>query len=125
MARLRLETHEDQTRFAPGQVVHGLAGWELDAPPKAVELRLVWHTQGKGDRDVKVAHRQPLTTDAAVDAQLFELTLPTQPYSFSGRLIALAWALELVIDDRHSTRLELVIAPGAEELDLTAEPAEG
>ncbi|MEX1016695.1 MAG: hypothetical protein WDZ31_08110 [Phycisphaeraceae bacterium] len=117
---LRIETHDNRTHFEPGEMLHGLAGWELDDPPKSVELRLSWYTEGKGDQDVQVVQRKAFDHAPAVDAQVFEFPLPTEPYSFSGKLITLCWALELIVNGRQSTRLDLVIAPGAEEIDLNA-----
>ncbi|MEX2670700.1 MAG: hypothetical protein WD294_01180 [Phycisphaeraceae bacterium] len=118
MPELRLETHEDQTHFQPGQMLHGMAGWELEEPPTNAEVRLSWYTEGKGDQDVRVVLTHPYEAPAAVDAQLFEFTLPAEPYSFSGTLITLRWALELIVDGKHSKRVDLVIAPEGREIDL-------
>lgn len=118
MPELRLETHEDQTQFEPGRVLHGLAGWEFDDPPRSAEIRLSWYTEGKGTQDVRVMHRERFDDVVAVDARIFEITLPSEPYSFSGKLITLRWALELIVDDAHSKRIDLVIAPEGREINL-------
>lgn len=126
MPKLRLETRDDQTHFFPGDVLHGYAEWQLEDAPQSAEVRLSWYTEGKGDQDVYVARHEPLDNALAVDARDFEFELPDQPYSFSGKLITLCWALELIIDGEHSKRIDLVIAPDRQEIDLTnltAEPA--
>lgn len=118
MPELRLETHEDQVHFQPGQTLHGLAGWELDEPPDTVEVRLSWYTEGKGDQDVRIVKHESFDNPPAVDARIFEFELPIQPYSFSGSLISVRWALELIVDHTHSRRLDIVIAPEGREINL-------
>lgn len=119
MAELHLETYEDRTTFMPGESLHGLAGWELDRAPKQVLVRLSWYTDGKGDRDVEVVAEERFDNPPAVDAQTFSFDLPDRPYSFSGRLISLRWALELIVDGHHSKKLDLLIAPDGHEIDLS------
>jgi hypothetical protein len=49
--------------------------------------------------------------------------LPETPYSFSGRLISLLWALELVAPPSKTVgRQELVVAPGGQEVRLDSLP---
>lgn len=112
MSALKLETHENRTQFSPGDMIEGLAGWELDAPPESVTLYLFWHTTGKGDRDVGVADQVVYDNPAAVDAQIFSLRAPDGPYSYAGRLISITWSLELVVEPGHHVqRLDLTISP--------------
>jgi hypothetical protein len=125
MPKLTLETDEQRTAFAPGHLIRGVAGWELDAPPAWVELRLFWRTTGRGDSNLAVAATQRWEQPPAVDAQLFAITAPLGPLSFSGKLICLQWGLELVpAKGKDAARIDLVIAPELRELDLTAEPPE-
>src|ERR1043166_4380135 len=52
------------------------------------------------------------------------LRLPESPYSFSGKLISLVWALELVAEpSKEVIRREFVLAPGGEEVRLDSLPA--
>jgi hypothetical protein len=49
----------------------------------------------------------------------FSFRLPDGPYSFSGSLITLTWALELVaLPNRTTERLDLVVAPTPVEVRL-------
>ena len=97
MPKLTLETARQQTTFAPGEAVDGLAGWEFDDdPPKWMEVRLYWRTLGKGDEDLSVVQAQRFEGPAQVDAQTFHFTLPAGPLSYEGRLIEVRWGLELV-----------------------------
>jgi len=108
-----------RTDFAPREAVEGTVSWSFDAPPAKVELRLLWYTEGKGERDVEVVETVPFDGPAASERRPFSLRLPPGPYSFSGKLISLLWALEAVAEpgDR-STRTEIVVAPGGREVRL-------
>ena len=47
------------------------------------------------------------------------MTLPAGPYSFSGRLISLIWALELVAEPgNHVARVEITLGPDGQEVVL-------
>lgn len=114
-----LETLDHQTRFHPGDVISGIAGWELEPIPDSVEVCLFWHTSGKGDRDVGIADRVHLSATGATDAQPFRLQAPAEPYSFSGRLITLTWSIELIVEPGHHVqRLDITLSPTGEEVTL-------
>jgi hypothetical protein len=49
----------------------------------------------------------------------FRFRLPNGPYSFSGRLITLAWAIELVVLPSEETqRFELLVGPRPVEVSI-------
>ncbi|MEO1236611.1 MAG: hypothetical protein AAFX76_07465 [Planctomycetota bacterium] len=96
MARLTAELNHHQLAYVPGEPIEGLAGWELDGPPKWVEARLYWHTAGKGDEDVVVVDTVRYDDPPAVDAQPFRFTAPQGPFSYAGRLLEIAWGVEVV-----------------------------
>jgi hypothetical protein len=104
--------------FAPGAEIRARVAWRLDPAPESLELRLFWHTVGKGTEDVEIVERVTLPPSTAGEQDL-ALRSPVGPYSFSGRLISLVWALELVAEPSGETaRAELVIAPDGEEIRL-------
>lgn len=108
-----------RTAFAPRETVEGTVSWRFALAPAKVELRLLWYTEGKGERDVEVIETVPFVAAAAAERRAFSLRLPPGPYSFSGKLISLRWALEAVAEpgDR-STRTEIVVAPAGREVRL-------
>ena len=111
----QLTTEHDVRNFTPGERLRGLARWLDPIPTQSVELRLFHYTEGKGTQDVDVVHTLPLDAPGP-----FEFQLPRGPCSFSGRLVSLAWALELVITPGNQVApVDLVLSPTAEEIDLT------
>jgi hypothetical protein len=112
---------DDGNAFVPGETLRGTLQWMDDVAPDAVELRLLWYTEGRGDQDVGVSRTLRIETHSAVGSSPFELEAPSGPYSCSGRLISIRWALEAVTEpSRHTTRVELVLAPGRREVELGA-----
>lgn len=119
---LQLGLRENRTAFAPGEELAGAALWELESAPTLAEVRLVWSTKGKGTEDAAVVATIRFEAPQAGDTRPFSLRLPASPYSFSGKLISLLWAVELVLQpgDRHE-RIEIVVAPGGTEVLLPGE----
>ena len=119
MAELKLEIQGSERAFAPGATIKGALGWQSERPVERAELRLLWYTQGKGSQDVEVVERLSFDDPKPEEARPFTIRAPLEPYSFSGKLISLIWALELVLEPgKESTRLELTIAPNKEEILL-------
>lgn len=119
MSTLSVETADRRTAFQPGDEIDVDLQWDLDEPPQAIELRLVWNTSGKGTTEVRTVRTERIEEPSASDHVRKTLTLPIAPYSFSGKLVSIVWALELVaLPQEESARLEIVIAPGSEEVRL-------
>lgn len=121
MNDLRIDLDGDRRWHLPGDTVTGRAVWRLDADPEAVELRLFWHTRGKGTEDVELVDQVRTEAAGVVGERAFAFRLPLGPYSFSGTLITLSWALELVaLPGGELERVELVVAPTPVEVRLTS-----
>lgn len=116
---LVIELEDGRTSFRPGQTVSGEARWELEKDPTEVVLRLFWFTEGRGTRDVAVVNSERFEAPGFHDRRTFSFQLPEGPYSFSGKLISLIWALELIADpgDRTARRM-LTVGPGGREVLL-------
>ena len=106
--------------FDPGAEIACRVIWDLEEDIDWFELRLVWNTSGKGDRDLKIVKTVRLDTESSRGDQEVALTLPWGPYSFSGKLISIIWAVELVAFPSHdSVREEFVMGPGGREVVVT------
>ena len=121
MSTLSIALDEEKTAFAPREIVSGTVQWNLDAHPRHLELSLFWYTSGKGTRDVGVIETTRFDEPGACGSKGFSFTLPDGPYSFSGKLISLLWALELTRSPGSETvRREIVVSPTGQEVLLGA-----
>ena len=124
---MRIDVDDDRRWYLPGDDVSGRVGWTAESEPETVELRLFWHTSGKGTEDVEIVDDLRIGAPGSSGERGFTFRLPLGPYSFSGSLITLAWALELVVFPGGETeRLDLVVSPIPVEVQLESlgrEPA--
>lgn len=105
-------------QFRPFDEVRGTVNWQFDIPPKSFELRLFWFTNGSGGTDAGVVEVKSLDLNT-FGKQTFSFTLPDSPYSFSGKLITLQWALEVVAKPSGQLALkEITCAPAGVALIL-------
>ena len=125
MSELNLRLTETGGTFEPGEDVHGTASWLLLEAPEELEVRLFWYTEGKGDMDVGIAHSKRLRSTEIQGSEEFKLTLPDGPLSFSGRLITLHWAVELVaLPSEETFRQPIVVSHTGREILIDTPPAE-
>ena len=118
-ARIQVETRDGITSFRPGDEVSGRAWWQLARPPGEVVARLFWYTQGKGTQDVVVVQEETFPAPGGEDQRRFSFRLPEGPFSFSGSLISLIWAVEVVAQPGgESGRAEIVVSPTGDEIRL-------
>lgn len=107
----------------PGGVLEGTVSWRYAEPPRDVEARLLWYTQGKGTVDTEVLDSVRFDAPGPHDRRTFRFSLPEAPYSFSGKLISLVWAVEAVATPGPEVaRADFVMAPGGREILLHARP---
>lgn len=119
MTILTLQTADGATWFKPGEIIEGRASWDLEAEAGAIEVRLFWYTAGKGTQDVGIV--RTLRTDSPTKSghRDFSIRVPDGPYAFSGKLITLSWAMELVaLPSGETERLDLQIGPQPVEVNI-------
>ena len=61
-------------------------------------MRLFWYTRGKGTEDVGLVDTVAFPNPQTTDQRTFRFALPEAPYSFSGKLISIIWAIELILE---------------------------
>lgn len=102
---------------SPGQTLKGEVAWSANAEGgKSVSIRLIWFTEGKGDRDYKMVDSIEVPLSSSSAGTPFEFVVPHRPLSFSGRLISLKWAVEAVAMPFYQSELA--------EFKLTIDSAE-
>lgn len=100
--------------------------WESDGAPETAEVRLLWFTRGKGTEDGAVVATEIFSNPLAGDTRQFRFQLPEAPYSYNGKLIAITWAVELVIQPgNHFQRVTFIMGPDGEEVRLPANSSAG
>jgi hypothetical protein len=123
MNNLQIELDQDRVAFEPGEELRGSVCWKSSQPLRSVELRLFWFTRGKGTEDAGVVETVHFDQPSAEETCPFHFQLPEGPYSFSGKLISLVWALELIAQPSgEPLRVEFVMAPGTREVRLESLP---
>ena len=116
---IRLGLRENKTAFRPGEPIAGAVLWEFEKAPASAEVRLLWFTRGKGTEDGGIAATVRLDAPPAADTREFSFDAPNGPYSFSGTLIALIWAVEFVAKPGSEfARIEIEITPDARAVTL-------
>ena len=108
----------EKKAWQPKQQVKGTVTWHLDKPPRDLVVRLFWYTQGRGTEDLEVIDQ--VGVEAAQQGQMsFSLQLPEGPYTFSGKLISVIWAVKCVARPSNECgREEFVMSPTEKELML-------
>ena len=120
---IRLGLRENKNAFRPGENIAGAALWELQKAPELAEVRLVWFTRGKGTEDGETVETVKFDNPPPADTRQFGFRAPDAPYSFSGTLVALIWAVEFVAKPGGEfERIEITIAPDAKEIALPKIP---
>lgn len=116
---LGLFIEDDRKAFKPGEELRLSVLWALPETPRSLEVRLFYFTRGKGTEDVEIVARQPIVANSPAGEGTARFALPAAPYSFSGKLLSVLWAVELVCEpgDR-STRCEFVLSPTGREITL-------
>ncbi len=119
---LRVELGRVRGELSPRRDDPGNGHWSLVEAPEALEVRLFWFTQGKGDQDVGVVETTALDGAGREGSRDFSFTAPAAPLSFSGKLISLLWAVELVaLPKGDAGRQELVISWTGREILIGSE----
>ena len=90
----------------------------------SAEVRLFWYTRGKGTEDVELVDTVAFPNPQTTDQRTFRFALPEAPYSFSGKLISIIWAIELIVEPGRSVeRREIVMSPSGREVVVAHESA--
>lgn len=115
---LRIDLENDARNFQPGEEVRGRLTWSGGDKVEGAFLRLFWYTSGKGDRDYYIEAEEKFDGPSASNVP-FRFRLPEGPYSFSGKLISLIWALEIVVNPSGETeKVDIVVAPNGREVRI-------
>lgn len=110
---IAIQLKNNTATYTPGEAIDGEVRWS-DLGPRVdlLEIRLIWYTEGKGDRDVAILDRRTVAAPVAAGSHAFSFTAPDRPYSCSGKLVSLLWAIETIaFPSRDSESRIVVIGP--------------
>jgi hypothetical protein len=121
-APLKIQVDYDNTEFTPGDTISGTVSWLPTQGTTSISLRLFWFTSGRGTQDIEVISELtwPVSpTSPTGGSEKFSFTLPNEPYSFSGQLISLSWAIEAVQQpEETSTQYAFTLTPNGQNITL-------
>jgi len=88
--------------YRPGETLSGQY-WIVSrdtSPVKAIEVSVLWHSEGKGDEDMAVHEFRQRDADELhpIDPgqpERFRTTLPQSPLSYEGQMIKLRWCVRV------------------------------
>lgn len=116
---IRLGIRENQTSFRPGETIAGAVLWDFAKAPGSAVVNLIWYTRGKGTEDGETVETIAFQSAPAADAREFSFVAPNGPYSFSGTLVAVLWAVEFIAKPGGEfQRIDIVISPDGHEIAL-------
>lgn len=123
MSWVRIDLTGGRTGYRPGEELTGTVSWSIDPggePVEAAEAHLLWFTRGKGDRNTEVVVTERLEgAPSRSDRRDFRFRLPAGPYSVSGKLVSIVWAVEVVLDPgARAERIEITVSPTGREVLL-------
>jgi hypothetical protein len=91
-------------QFRPGEAIQGSISVTPESSLKCnhLNVRAVWHTEGRGDRDRGVGSEvdiyQGELTAGVPFHKAFHLYLPNEPWSYAGHYVNIVWEIEATID---------------------------
>jgi hypothetical protein len=99
---ISIQIDHGQQVFEPGEVLAG--AFQIDAVDpaelQAVEISVLWFTEGTGEEDLGVHYFEQLTADNAAELNLqeqrrFQTVLPNSPLSYEGVSVKICWCVRV------------------------------
>ena len=117
---ISIHLHDDRTSFAPGGTITGEVRWnELRVSGDTViSLELAFRTEGKGTSQREVFDELEWPITMADGSEAFTIEAPNWPWSFSGKLVSVLWALDAWQGNEHAESVQVTISPNGDEMDL-------
>ena len=99
---ISIQIDHAQRVFQPGEVLSGM--YQIDsvdpAELQAVEVSVLWFTEGKGEEDLAVHYFERLTAEDLPEQNLnecrrFQTILPNSPLSYEGVNVKICWCVRV------------------------------
>jgi hypothetical protein len=103
---------EGDRGYWPGETLAGEYRLESLASDdvKAIELSVLWYTEGKGDEDLAVHEFQRVSRDDGnwIETRRparFSTTLPNSPLSYDGAIVRIRWCVRVRVFPRQGKEI--------------------
>lgn len=117
LSPITLTLDRPDAAYVPGEPITGTVAWEIPGELDRVVLRLFWHTEGKGTQDVGVAEEVVFDLVSPREQRDFAFAGLIEPYSFSGSLVSILWAVEAIAEPvGEVARVSLTFSPTGQEV---------
>lgn len=94
MDKISIQLKDGKISYQPGEKICGELEWDLTQEVENIAINVFWYTEGMGDQDSEIAETEIIKSPLKSDRQSFKIELPMAPYSYSGKITSLKWALE-------------------------------
>ncbi|MDD5597684.1 MAG: hypothetical protein PHV82_07050 [Victivallaceae bacterium] len=118
MDKISLMLRDGRTSYRPGGKIRGEVEWDLSRDVRDITINIFWYTGGVGDQDSEAAVSEKIDMPMQNGRRSFEMELPMAPYSYSGRITSLKWAVEASVSDEVKDVKEFSITPDNREIVL-------
>lgn len=119
MNNIALILRDQQTAYKPGSRLSGEVQWNIELNSATIVVSVFYQTEGIGSEDATTILTQTIEACSTTGSQNFAFTLPSSPYSFSGKLITLRWAIGAEIKALKTlTIIPIIISPTDSEINL-------
>ena len=129
LPRVLLGFDAQRRRYEPGDTLSGCYALEgiASRDVKAVELSILWYSEGKGDEDLAVHFFDRLDPSATLvdlgQSRPFSTRLPQSPLSYAGVILKIRWCVRVRVFVTQGKDLfaeepfELGCVPPAQEVE--------
>ena len=119
MDKISIQLKNDKISYCPGEKISGEVEWNFTQEVKDITINVFWYTEGIGEQDSEIAVNEIIKLPLKSDRQSFEIELPMGPYSYSGQITSLKWAIEATsLKDKVKAVKEFSMTPGNKEIIL-------
>ena len=111
---ISIRADSGETGFVPGELIRFAC--QIDAVPskqvQAIEVSVLWRTEGKGDEDMGVHFFKRMTLGDEDESDFltqpkFETHLPRSPLSYDGVILKIRWAIRVRVFMRNGKDFHL------------------
>ena len=119
MDKISIKLKDGKISYHPGEKILGELEWDLTQEVQDIAINIFWYSEGIGEQDSEIAETEIIKSPIKSDKQSFEMELPMAPYTYSGNITSLKWAIEATtLEDKVKDIKEFSMTPGNKEIVL-------